>query len=158
MTSSEIRPATFDDLPGIQKMMVTGFAATGYADLAPYDPQSGEAVLKGLIVAENAVVLVAVEAAGLVGLLVAVVVPYPWNGSISIAQQLLWWVEPACRTGAGRRLLAGMEEWAIAKGAKLLASSCNEAIGGERATEVYRRRFGFRPIERHVLKGLMQCP
>jgi GNAT superfamily N-acetyltransferase len=99
---------------------------------------------------DRAVILVAADGATVYGVLVLVAVTNLYNGELW-ADEFVWWVDPAyVGHGAGPRLLAAGETWALARGIvwiKMIAPQ------GSRVGRFYGRH-GYVPVETAYLKRL----
>lgn len=147
-----IRPATPDDLPRIVAMGRKFWSQTAYAPHVVYCPDSIAASaleMMGtglLIVAELEGVAV-----GAVGLMTT---PLYANRDVLAAAELYWYVEDEHReTGAGKALLAAIEDAARTAGVKLLGMMALEAVEPEKAAAIYKR-LGYTPGERTFFKVL----
>ncbi len=64
------------------------------------------------------------DAAGVIGLLVALPMRHWFNPSVNFLQELMIWVKPEQRqSGAGKALVSAFEEWAALKGFSMTALS-----------------------------------
>lgn len=145
MTATTIRPATEDDVPQLVELLGAFVAASGYGRLAAYDPATGAATCRGLILSDRGVVLVAERAGCIVGAVGGVAAPAHWNAAFLAAGEVFLWVLPDCRDGAGRRLLAGLRRWAADAGVGALF--LNRLISGDARVDDLYCRAGAVPVE-----------
>lgn len=86
------------------------------------------------------------------GMIGGLLVPFPYNQNILVAQELFWWVAPDSR-GGGMALLDAFEDEAEMRGAGIVAMSLMEEMKGEVLSRIYERR-GYKLNERSFLKVL----
>lgn len=116
-----IRGAVPDDLPALLEMSQRFFDASGYTGIATFDADSVTETLVKLATSEEGRLLVADKEGKAIGFCGALAFPHYFNRNILSAQELFWWVdEPYRKTGAGKALLRGVEEWAASVGASSL--------------------------------------
>jgi len=96
-------------------------------------------VIDSLAAGEDSALLVTNTLDGVIGL-VAKVHPF---GEDVMAQEIVWWVDPAARkNGTGTKLLRAAEDWARDRGAKtMLMVAPNDAVG------LYYNSIGYKPFE-----------
>lgn len=115
----EVRQATSEDVPGIVRMSAKFYATTSYAAWSPFNPETVHNLAAGL--AEHHVMLVAVDAGELVGMVGLFVAPHLFNGDVTAAYEVVWWVEPEAQgRGAGKALLAAIEPACAARGCRAI--------------------------------------
>lgn len=146
MTSSTIRPATLDDVPGLVALLAEFVEVSGYGELAPYDPDTAAETCRGLIQAPTAAVFVAVGGGDLVGAIGGVTAPAHWNRQLMTAAEVFWWVRPGRRDGAGQALRRELQGWFSEMGGGAFFMSCLD--NGTPAVDRVYRRAGMRPAER----------
>lgn len=152
MAQCEVRDATLDDLPRLVEMGERFFQFSEFARTVSYDPDSVTHLLERLMVAADGMVLVAERDSQVVGALVATLAPLWFNSEVLVATELAWWVEPGERKGStGLRMYWHMQDWAIERGATLVAMS-DLVINGQAPAEQLYDRLGLRMVERSHVK------
>lgn len=118
-----VREATLDDLGPAVQLLVESYSTTEYSEaIKPhYDSIAGHLI--AMMANPFALVLVATKDDGEhVGVVGALAHQMWLNRSHVIAQELFWYVQPDHRkTKAGKRLMAGLEDWANNIGADAIA-------------------------------------
>ena len=100
----EIREATMDDIDGIVAMAQEFYATTSYADVCPMD--DAQAAGLAIVLKDTGVMLVAERDGELVGMAGLLIEPFTFNPSVTMATELVWWVNPDVRgTTLAARLL-----------------------------------------------------
>lgn len=113
----QVRQATQDDVPRIVEMAAKFYETTSYARWAPFNPDTVHDLAANL--AENHVMLVAEEASELVGMVGLFVAPFMFNGEVTAAYEVVWWVDPDAQgRGAGKTLLQAIEPACAARGCR----------------------------------------
>jgi GNAT superfamily N-acetyltransferase len=147
-----VRPATPDDLPRIVAMGRKFWSQTAYAPHVIYCPDSiaGSA----LQMMDTGLLLVADVDGVAVGAVGLMTTPLYANRDVLAAAELYWYVEPEHRdNGAGRALLAAIENAARDAGVKVLGMMALEAVEPDKAAAIYKL-MGYVPAERTFLKVL----
>lgn len=144
-----VRHATDSDIPRILEMCGRFFDATDYAEVTTVDWLAVRAEIRALM--GDGVVLVAEHAGGVIGT-IAAALGGPWfNPSLTVAIEKFWWVEPQWRgTGAGKALMAALEEWWPEHADGLLMIGTPNLAPA--ALDRLYRRMGFRPWDRYHVK------
>jgi GNAT superfamily N-acetyltransferase len=143
-----IRPATVTDVPRIVEMVGHFIGSTPYGRVLQFMP-SAVAELAEMIL-EHGIILLAERDGEVVGMLGALPMVDPVSRQ-PMVDELVWWVEPAHRSGmTGPRLLRALEEWARQKRLSLCKMV---APVGTNVGEFYVRS-GYTPIETSYLKRL----
>jgi GNAT superfamily N-acetyltransferase len=126
------------------------YATTNYAGLAPMDDDQVATIAAMLI--DTGVMLVAEVDGAVVGMIGLAVMPFTFNPALTIAAEVVWWVEPdAQRLGLGRALLAAVEPAALERGARAvqmmtlatsppLAAALYEHMGFEHSETSFTKR------------------
>lgn len=142
-----IRDAVPADSDRIVAMATAFLAESAYGRLFPADPDRLGLLLQMCL--ELGAIFVAETEDGVIGMLAVVALTDPIGG-VRYADEIAWWVEPACRTGfAGPRLLMAAQNWALARQCaflKMVAPIDKPAVG-----EFYAR-VGYVPIETAYIK------
>ena len=113
----EVRQATQDDVPRIVDMSAKFYETTSYARWAPFNPDTVHDLAANL--AENHVMLVAEDAGELVGMVGLFAAPFMFNGDVTAAYEVVWWVDPDAQgRGAGKALLQAIEPACSARGCR----------------------------------------
>ena len=132
-----MRLATVDDMDDILRM------GKSFADALneESDVESIEDTAINLI--ENDIGVLLIEDHAMAG---ALVVPNFFDMNRLIATELFWWVDEEARgNGAGKRLLNGLESWALSKGAERLSMIAMDALS-ESVGHLYEKS-GYRKFE-----------
>lgn len=151
---ARIRAATEADLFSIVDMGQDFFNESGLQDIASWDAQSFEATARALI--DGAVpgsLLVAEYDRELIGMAGSIMFPLYCNLSLTLAQEVFWWVDPEHRKGLGGSLLDELELDAKRKGANVFMSAQIAGQRDEAFARVYQRR-GYRPSENLYMRKL----
>ena len=99
-----IRPATPSDIPMLLDMGERFHAESNFGAHAPYNAASWESTLNNFLSSEIWRVLVW-DDGGVRGFIAGSIMPLYFNHSVTVSHELLWWVMPDHRRGAGQRLL-----------------------------------------------------
>lgn len=140
-----IRFATPEDFtPGILPMAEKFYKSTDYYQTMEWDVES--IVEHYILMLTSGFVLVAEEEGKLVGMLGALVTPFPLNTKYMFCTESMWWVEDSHRlTGVGKDLVEAFENEAKTRGCKhnILSSlrTSPEAVNG------YYKSKGYQPAE-----------
>lgn len=114
-----VRDATESDVDAIVEMSSKFYATTNYRSYANMDADTVAGLVRMLI--DTSVMLVAEDAGEIVGMAGMVVAPFLFNTSIKGAHEVVWYVSPDSRgSGAGKDLLAAVEQQAKAKGCRII--------------------------------------
>jgi GNAT superfamily N-acetyltransferase len=146
-----IRHATPADIPRIIEMGAKFWAQTAYRDI-PYCPDSiAESALEML--AQRLLIVAELEGR-VVGAVGALAVPLYANRDVLTASEMYWYVDEEHRdTGAGKALLAGIEDAARERGVKLFGMMALQAVEPDKAAAIYKR-LGYQPGELTFFKVL----
>lgn len=138
MDAPAIRQAVLADRFQMIRLGRKFLEASGEA--LPFDPAYAENTAKLYIGDDDRLALVMDAGAGPVGLLLAFVC---WHelAPLRVAQERLWWIEPAYR-GHGRLMIDAYRAWAQERGADLFGLSARD----ERVGRLYGR-LGLKPAE-----------
>lgn len=143
-----IRPATVEDIPRLLEMGEAFHAESGWVRFAAYDADSWEGTLHTLVEQEIGRILVW-DNGGVRGFICGYIMPLYFNRSVTVAHELLWWVEPEHRTGAGAALLS-----AFHRGADLGCQTVSETTPRHEAVGRSLKMKGWTPTERVFMKEL----
>lgn len=146
-----IRSAELADIPHLLEMGQAFHAESGWGKFAAFDAESWQATLLLFLEQPNWRVLVWDED-GPQGFICGSVMPLYFNYAESVAHELLWWVRPAFRRGAGGELLA-----AFHRGASLGLQTVSETTPRHEAVARLLQMQGWRPVERIFMKKLNTC-
>ena len=133
-----VRLATWDDLPRLISYISAFHAASPYAELE-FSPGGTRVVLQNLIAHPSSCIFLHEHGA------IAGEISTLRFGRARIAQEIFWWAERD-----GLRLLKAYEDWAMDKGAELIAMM---DLSGNRLGKIYQRR-GYQPSENLYLKEI----
>lgn len=147
------REAALEDAPVVALLGRQFFdAARLPLMLGDYSADAVMSLVERTTQSEDLVTVVAEEGGQIVGFAAGVVYPSIFNPSVLVGQELFWWVEPEHRRGGvGARLMAALESWAKARGAKAFTMLSMHDLDGEAVGALYQRA-GYRPLERTYWK------
>lgn len=148
-----IREAEITDIPAIVAMGERFFSASGYGDFTSFDPMSAARTFQHLIESPDGVILVWEDEGLISATAAALLFPFFFNIAHRHGQEFFWWCDPDARGRAGPALLAALEQWAIANGAKSLALASLASMRPNAVGRLYQRA-GFRPSDATFVKGL----
>jgi hypothetical protein len=146
-----IRPATALDIPALVEMGGAFHEESGWGQFAAFDEASWKATLDQFLSLPNWRVLVW-DDDGPQGFICGSVMPLYFNHAVSVAHELLWWVRPDFRTGAGGKLLSAFHD-----GADLGLQTVSETTPRHAAVARLLQMQGWTPVERIFMKGLSPC-
>lgn len=139
-----IRVANLEDLPIITEYGMKFAAASSYATYAEED-KIKELITTFLVAPNNKKVILLAEG----GMLAASADPMI-IGSVMVATEFVWWVEPEMRkNGLGQALVDAYEYWAKKVGCKIVTMSALDDL-----VEKFYARNGYVPYERTHFKEL----
>lgn len=114
-----IRQATTQDVPAVVSMSRKFYGTTDYIATEPFDADTVWDLTELLI--STGVMLVAEVEGDVVGMAGALIAPGLFNRHISVATEVVWWVDPNCtRHGVGQKLFKALESHCRIKGARRL--------------------------------------
>lgn len=132
-----VRHATLADVPVVVAMSERFYATTSYATWADFSPSTVEALATNL--AQNHVLLMAEDDAGVCGVVGLFVAPFMFNADKTGAYEVVWWVNPEAQgKGAGKALLAAIEPACKARGVDTI-QMVHLASSPPQAAEIYAR-------------------
>lgn len=142
-----IRPAAMADLPALERMLLA-FHAESRAPVAvdAYDRSHFGATVSALLVSPRGYVAV-LDLDGPRGVLMAMAAVSPLM-PVLVADELMWWVDPASRGRWALAMLRHYEAWARGVGAAVVGVSAYD----ERGCALHARR-GYAPFERKFGKA-----
>lgn len=146
-----IRSATREDVPRIVEMARRFFPESGYARIAPM-PDAQAAGL-ALITMDSGIMLVA-EVDGTIAAMACLhIEPFLFNPAVTIAQELVFWIEPEFRGGMlAARMLRAIEERCNKRGVRVIRMATLPS-SPEAAAQLYERS-GFALSETYFVKVL----
>lgn len=146
-----VRAATRSDVDAIVAMAERFYAQTSYAGIVPLVKESAAGL--AIVLMDHGVMLVAEQGERVVGMVGLFLEPFTFNVAITVATELVWWVEPDAReTGAGMALLAAIEPACRDKGADLIRMMLLHN-SPPHAAALYARR-GYVPTEHAFTKEI----
>lgn len=149
-----VRRAEKSDKAGIIEQARAFFAASPMASRVGFDADGFGVFLDQVEASDVAQVWVVDKAGEIVGISGVMAFPLYFAPSVTIAQELFWWIDPAERgTTAAKQMMFEIEGWAEQIGASQLFMI---ALENERAAAMERvySRSGFSPIERTFTKEI----
>lgn len=149
-----IRAATPADMPALLEMGRAFHAETGHEkanDFCTFDPGSFE---KTLAILGQAGLLLVKEIGGeAVAMAGTDVAPTIYNHDVLLGREVFWYAAPAFRKGLGRDLLAGLEEIARGRGARLFYGVAESGARSTALARIYTGR-GYNLAETSFCKRL----
>lgn len=104
-----IRKAVQADIPAIVAMSRKFYATTSYTQLTPMSDDTVAYLTEMLI--DEGVMLVAEVKGDVVGMVGLAVMPFTFNPQVTIAAEVVWWVDPDAQgAGIGRALLEAVPD------------------------------------------------
>ena len=153
-----IRPAVPQDIFRLAEMGEAFFKEAGFAekltdsDKIIFDLESfGRTV--GVLIDGAGIVLVAEKADEIIGMAAAGLAPAWWNNNVLSGQEIFFYCDPQHRRGAGRELMAGLEEAAKARGVVLFSMAAEKGLRSDALGRLYAAR-GYFPIEQLYWRAL----
>jgi N-acetylglutamate synthase-like GNAT family acetyltransferase len=149
-----VRQAEKSDKAGVIEQARAFFAASPMGQRVDFDEAGFGAFLDHVDASDTAQIWVAEKGGDVVGIAGAMAFPLYFAPSVTVAQELFWWVDPAERgSSAGKQMMFAIEGWAEQIGASQLFMI---ALENERAGTMERvySRSGFMPIERTFTKEI----
>mgnify|MGYP006201867671 CR=1 FL=1 len=145
MTGPVIRPAQYDDLFAVVALARDFHAASGVP--FAFDPARFSAIASGYITAPACLCLVLEVEGAPKGVLMASASMLPF-APVLAATELIFWVDPAHRGRAPRRMIAAYEDWARDQGCAMIGLS---SLNDPRVARFYGAA-GFAPCDNNFLK------
>lgn len=149
------RRAAAADLSAILRMGAAFHAASPVHQSIPFDPNSLQQFCEQAFDSTEIGFWVAADGDRIAGMAAAVIFPSYFNSTVTVVQELFWWVDPDARgTGAGKQLIESIEQWAVDLDAKAVFMIALADKNEEKMQNVYARR-GYRPLERTFIREVM---
>lgn len=148
-TRPTFREATDADRPAIHRMAQAFIRGSIFGRVSRYVPAQLDLLIS--FVFDKGVCFLAEVAGTPVGMIAIVALPDVMAGGQVNANEIVWWVDEAHRTGSiGPRLLALAESWAVNAGCNVLkmVAPYGSVVGG------YLERRGYTPLELHFVRSL----
>lgn len=130
-----IREATLEDIPALLPMAEKFIALAWGRVGVPYDQETCENVLVGLIAADDGILLVADELDAMIGVVIHC---WHFNKNVATATELFWWAEPSSK--AAMPLWQEAERRAEEKGAKTFNMGLQTHLRANALGRLYQRR------------------
>ena len=144
-----IREALFDDIPALLEMGEK-FVGEAYGRLdVPFDYESCDMLLQGLISKENGILLTN-DARD--GMFAALVHGWHFNVHVKTSTELFWWAEKSCKEA--RAMKRQGEDVARYLGAKTMNMANQQHMRSDALTRLYRMD-GYNLSENIFIKGLI---
>jgi GNAT superfamily N-acetyltransferase len=149
-----VRVATVEDIEDMLPMSLALHEHLGLDSMAPYDETFVAGLLSLAVSDDDKLALIARDSSGTaLGFLVAFIVPVWFSPTEKMAQEMMYWVEPALRRmGVASDLVATFEEWARDKGITLCALSRSETYEPENVSAFYTS-IGYRDATVIAIRG-----
>jgi GNAT superfamily N-acetyltransferase len=122
-----VRYAYLADRLALVRMGQAFLEASGFP--LPSDPVHMEATAKDYITGDDKVALLLEADGGKHGMLLAHVAASPL-APVRIADEICLWIDPDHRRGGGRMLLDAYEQWAVGRGAAIVAMHAPDPVFG----------------------------
>lgn len=149
-----VRAAEKSDRAGIIAQARAFVAASPMGQRVAFDEAGFGAFLDSIDGTDTAQVWVVDKGGEVVGIAGALAFPLYFAPSVTVAQELFWWIDPAERgTSAGKQMMFAIESWAEQIGADQLFMIALENDRSATMERVYSRQ-GFSPIERTFTKEI----
>lgn len=153
-----IRRATPEDRTRAVMLLRASRAGAGFDDpngltgfVFPFDPAYAARLFLRYLDAASMLCLVHDVAGAAQGLLLAHAFEHDF-GPVRLAQERVWWIDPAHRGSAAARMLDAYEAWALVE--QHCAFAGMAGMGDDPAVMALYRRRGYRVAETHCLKRL----
>lgn len=149
-----VRLAKKSDKAGIIEQARAFFAASPMGQRVDFDEAGFGDFLDRVEASDAAQVWVVDKAGEIVGIAGAMAFPLYFAPSVTVAQELFWWIDPSERgTTAAKQMMFEIEGWAEQIGADQLFMIALENERAATMERVYSRQ-GFAPIERTFTKEI----
>lgn len=149
-----VRTADKSDRAGIIDQARAFVAASPMGQRVAFDDAGFDAFLDSVDDSDTAQVWVVDKGGEVVGIAGALAFPLYFAPSVTVAQELFWWIDPAERgTSAAKQMMFAIEGWAEQIGASQLFMIALENDRSATMERVYCRQ-GFSPIERTFTKEI----
>lgn len=152
-----IRLATLTDRTRVVELLRdsrigAGFDAPGGLTgfVFPFDPAYAARLFLRYLAAPRMLCIVHDVAGRAEGVLMAHAFEHDF-GPVLLAQERVWWIDPAHRGSAAARMLDAYEKWAVAQGCTFVGMA---GMGNDPAVGALYQRRGYRVAETHYLKPL----
>ena len=144
-----IRDATVEDIPALL-VMGEKFVNAAYSRVGvPFDYESCDMLLRGLIERENGILITNDDLTGMFG---AMVHGWHFNMNVKTSTELFWWREEGCKEA--RDMKRQGEQMAADMGAKTMNMANQEHMRSAALTRLYRMD-GYSPSENIFIKELI---
>lgn len=115
----------------------------------PFVPEYAERLFLSYIGCADRCCLVFEADGAAQGVLMAHAYEHPF-GPVKMAQERLWWIDPAYRGRAAVEMLEAYEEWAASEGCEFIGMA---GMGDDPRISAFYRRRGYVAAERNFLKA-----
>jgi GNAT superfamily N-acetyltransferase len=150
-----IRPATVEDIPSLLPLTRAFHHAAKLNEYAEWSADKWAAWLRACVEHDSGLCAVAVNGGPYpVGFATAVAVPSYWDPDVVVCQETVLWTVPESRgNGVGTSLIQFIEEWARAKGCRVVAVGTQQHMEPKKTAHRYRE-LGFELTEKAFAKRL----
>jgi GNAT superfamily N-acetyltransferase len=149
-----IRFATPKDAIPVAEMVEKFYQMAMAGMLGEYDKLSAANLIAATSVSSDACTIIAEVDGRIIGTMGALSYNHPFKPSVTIAQELFWWVEPEYRlSGVGKAMIDVGEAWAKEIGCAGMVMVTMHGIDHERNGAFYERS-GYNPLEHSYLKRI----
>jgi GNAT superfamily N-acetyltransferase len=133
-----IRRATLADVPAIVELAAAMHAESPHHQAMNLNAAKVAHALSLMLARPLTALLLVIDTGGVIDGGAIAHIESPWFSDDLIAQEVAMYVTPAKRGGLGAaRLVAHMDAWARAMGARLLLAGCTTGITAERTIALY---------------------
>lgn len=144
-----IRPATHADIPRIVEMAQRFYPTSGYERIAPLTETQAAGLV--LVTMETGVMLVAESDGDIVAMACLHVEPFLFNPATTIAQEIVFWIEPEHRGGMlAARMLKAIDAACKEQGVDVIRMATLPGSPPQ-AAHLYER-MGYTPSESYFVR------
>jgi|SRR5690606_508806 len=151
----EIRFIREEDTEKVYGMAEKFLAESPFLSELTIEPQSVANIVRTATKQEQLVFWVAEDKGELVGMLAVFIVPSPFNVSVLVADEMVWWVDPRYRKTLGSEMLSKALSYCKDRGAKFFVMKYihDGSVPIDKIQKVFKRK-GFDTVETTVVKRL----
>lgn len=146
-----VRLAVEEDLDEMVMLGKLFAESSGLPPAMHFDRESAIESGKRMLADDRSVILVTEDETGVTGILGGYLTTPYFNRTVTVAQEVFWFVRPECRSIKSIRLLDAFETWAVQHGAKAIWFSSIVAGSFEGMTGFMQKR-GYAPVEMALVR------